>query len=141
MKVHAEFNSLAEMASFARYLNQFRPDDPKPKQTEQEREDSWRWKFEKTQANLERALHRIRILDPEGKTANYDANAVSDSVDTLGFTVRTSNCLKAANILTIDQLCSQTSNQLFKIDNLGRKSLKEIIETLAAHNLKIKDDQ
>jgi DNA-directed RNA polymerase alpha subunit len=141
MKIHTEFTSLAEMASFARYLNQFKPDDPKPKQTEQEKEDSWRWKFEKTQANLERALHRIRILDPEGKTANYDANAVSDSVDTLGFTVRTSNCLKAANILTIDQLCSQTSNQLFKIDNLGRKSLKEIIETLAAHNLKIKDDQ
>jgi len=139
MKVHAEFNSLAEMASFARYLNQFKLNDPKPKQTVQESEDSWRWKFEKTQANLERALHRIRILDPEGKTANYDAQPSGELIDTLAFTVRTNNCLKAENILTIDQLCNQTSNQLLKTPNLGRKSLKEIIETLAERKLKLKD--
>ena len=142
MKVHAEFNSLAEMASFARYLNQFRPDDPKPKQTVQESEDSWRWKFEKTQANLERALHRLNMLDPKGTTANYDYKPdqpVINPIEELGFTVRTNNCLKAENIFTIDQLCSRTSNQLLKTPNLGRKSLKEIIETLAAHNLKLKD--
>ena len=144
MKVHAEFNSLAEMASFARYLNQFRPDDPKPKQTEQEREDSWRWKFEKTQANLERALHRLTLLDPKGETANYDFKPdtpVKDSIDELGFTVRTQNCLKAEGINSIAQLCSQTSNQLLKVPNLGRKSLKEIVEALDVLKLKLKDAQ
>jgi DNA-directed RNA polymerase alpha subunit len=142
MKVHAEFNSLAEMASFARYLNQFRPDDPKPKQTVQESEDSWRWKFEKTQANLERALHRIRILDPEGKTANYDAMPDAPikgtNVYDLELSIRAYNCLQAAGIKTIEQLCDTTYKDLRKLPNLGRGTAQDIINELAKRKLKLK---
>jgi DNA-directed RNA polymerase subunit alpha len=49
--------------------------------------------------------------------------------------------LKAEDINSIAQLCSKTSNQLFKVPNLGRKSLKEIVEALAVLKLKLKDDQ
>jgi DNA-directed RNA polymerase alpha subunit len=145
MKIHVEFNSLPEMASFSRYLNQFKPEEPKPpKQIEQEKEDSWRWKFERTDANLVRALHRLALLDPKGETAHHDFKPdtpVKDYIDELGLNERTKNCLKAEDIFTIEQLCSQTSNQLFKVPNLGRKSLKEIVEALDVLKLKLKDDQ
>ena len=144
MKVHVEFNSLAEMASFSRYLNQFKPEETKPpKQTEQEKEDSWRWKYERTTANLERALHRIRMLDPKGETANYDfmpeVKAIN-FVDKLQFTVRTGNCLTAGGIKSVENLCNTTALELSKLPNLGRKSLKEIREKLAEHHLKLKGD-
>ena len=144
MKIHVEFNSLAEMASFSRYLNQFKPEETKPpKQTEQEKEDSWRWKYERTTANLERALHRIRMLDPKGETANYDfmpeVKAIN-FVDKLQFTVRTGNCLTAGGIKSVENLCNTTALELSKLPNLGRKSLKEIREKLAEHHLKLKGD-
>ena len=144
MKVHVEFNSLAEMASFSRYLNQFKPDETKPpKPTEQEKEDSYKWKYERTVQNLERALQRISMLDPHGKTANYDFMPdvkVKNPIDKLEFTVRTGNCLTAGGIKSVETLCNTTALELSKLPNLGRKSLKEIREKLAEHHLKLKGD-
>ena len=42
------------------------------------------------------------------------------------FSVRTSNCLKAAKIFTIKDLVEKSEYQLLQISNLGRKSLNEI---------------
>lgn len=56
-------------------------------------------------------------------------------VDDLELTVRSANCLKAENIYYIGDLIQRTENELLKTPNLGRKSLNEIKETLAAHGL------
>lgn len=143
MKIHVEFNSLAEMASFSRYLNQFKPEETKPpKQTEQEKEDSWRWKYERTTANLERALHRIRMLDPKGETANYDfmpdAPIKGTDVYELELSARATNCLRAAGIKTIEELCTKTWKELRKLPNLGKITLQEIVDALAERKLKLK---
>ena len=55
--------------------------------------------------------------------------------DDLELTVRSANCLKAENIYYIGDLIQRTENELMKPPNLGRKSLNEIKEVLAAHGL------
>jgi DNA-directed RNA polymerase subunit alpha len=59
-------------------------------------------------------------------------------VEELELTVRTSNCLKEAKIFTIGQLQQWTENELLRLPNLGRKSLKEVIEQLQARGLKLR---
>ena len=56
-------------------------------------------------------------------------------VDDLELTVRSAYCLKAENIYYIGDLIQRTENELLKTPNLGRKSLNEIKEVLAARGL------
>lgn len=63
---------------------------------------------------------------------------IKGNIDQLEFTVRTANCLKAEGIETVDQLIACTAQELLKAPNLGRKSLKEIEDTLALRGLFLK---
>jgi DNA-directed RNA polymerase alpha subunit len=147
MKIHAEFNSLAEVAAFARFAESGLNAAPPPKSQKQldkekAQEESWKWKYERTLANLERALYRISILDPKGHTANYDATpnvSPVDDVAILKLDTRTTNCLQAENITSLTALCKKTPNDLLKVPNLGRRSLRLIEEALAARGLKLKE--
>jgi DNA-directed RNA polymerase subunit alpha len=56
-------------------------------------------------------------------------------VDELELTVRSANCLKAENIYYIGDLIQRTETELLKTPNLGRKSLNEIKDVLAARGL------
>ena len=58
-------------------------------------------------------------------------------VDDLELTVRSANCLKAENINNIGDLVRRTEVELLKTPNLGKKSLNEIKEVLAAHGLEL----
>jgi DNA-directed RNA polymerase subunit alpha len=58
-------------------------------------------------------------------------------VDDLELTVRSANCLKAENIYYIGDLIQRTEYELLKTPNLGRKSLNEIKEVLAARGLSL----
>ena len=62
-----------------------------------------------------------------------------DSIYNLCLTRRSENCLKAEGIITIRQLQNYTENMLMRIPNLGRQSLKEIIEQLAGLGYKLRD--
>jgi DNA-directed RNA polymerase subunit alpha len=44
--------------------------------------------------------------------------------------VRSSNCLRAANIQTIQDLVTKTESEMLKYRNFGRKSLNEISQLL-----------
>jgi DNA-directed RNA polymerase subunit alpha len=150
MKIHVEFNSLAEVASFARFTESRLTTPLVPEKTaqqlerEREKDNSYKWKYERTVQNLERALQRISMLDPKGQTANYDFMPdvpVKNPIKQLEFTVRTGNCLTAGGIKSVEALCNTTALELSKLPNLGRKSLKEIREKLAEHHLKLKGDE
>jgi DNA-directed RNA polymerase subunit alpha len=56
-------------------------------------------------------------------------------VDELELTVRSANCLKAESIQYIGDLVRRSEQDLLKTPNLGRKSLSEIKEVLAARGL------
>jgi ERCC4-type nuclease len=51
-------------------------------------------------------------------------------IDELYLSVRSYNCLRRANINTIEDLISKSEEELMKVRNLGRKSCKEIINKL-----------
>ena len=71
---------------------------------------------------------------PERATPQIDP-VLLRPVDDLELTVRSANCLKAENIYYIGDLIQRTENELLKTPNLGRKSLNEIKEVLAARGL------
>jgi DNA-directed RNA polymerase alpha subunit len=62
-----------------------------------------------------------------------------DGIERLELTVRSERCLKAEGIYTITQLLGCTEIRLLKTPNLGRKSIKEIIEQLDARGLKLRE--
>ncbi len=58
------------------------------------------------------------------------------SVDELELSVRSSNCLKAAKINTLEDLVQRTESEMLKYRNFGRKSLSElsnILQSLGLH--------
>ena len=57
------------------------------------------------------------------------------SVDDLGLTVRSLNCLKNENIHYLGDLVRKSPNELLKISNFGQKSLDEIKAILTTMNL------
>jgi len=58
-------------------------------------------------------------------------------IEELDFSVRTYNCLKKANILTIGDLIQISESDLMQIRNFGKKSLTEVKEKLASLGLSI----
>ncbi|MBX5435830.1 MAG: DNA-directed RNA polymerase subunit alpha [Alicyclobacillaceae bacterium] len=61
-------------------------------------------------------------------------------IEELDLSVRSYNCLKRAGINTVGELCSRTEDEMMKVRNLGRKSLEEVIEKLAALGLSLRQE-
>jgi DNA-directed RNA polymerase subunit alpha len=57
------------------------------------------------------------------------------SVEEMELSVRSSNCLKTANIKSIGELVSKTESEMLRYRNFGRKSLNEIKEILSEMGL------
>jgi DNA-directed RNA polymerase subunit alpha len=53
-------------------------------------------------------------------------NLLKTRVDELELSVRSSNCLRAANIVTLEDLVQKTEAEMLKYRNFGRKSLTEL---------------
>ncbi len=82
--------------------------------------------FEETPEAVEEAVER-----PAG--AMYEI--LKRSVEELELSVRSYNCLKNANIQTIEDLVQKTEAEMLRTKNFGRKSLNEIKEILAGLGL------
>ena len=63
------------------------------------------------------------------------------SIEELELSVRSFNCLKRANINTVEELVSKTSDEMMKVRNLGRKSLDEVLQKLKDLNLHLRDSE
>jgi DNA-directed RNA polymerase subunit alpha len=61
-------------------------------------------------------------------------------IEELELGVRSYNCLKRAGIQTVGDLVSKSENELAAIPNFGRKSIDEVVETLEARGLGLRDD-
>lgn len=57
------------------------------------------------------------------------------TIEELDLSVRSFNCLKRANINTVEDLISKTEEEMIKVRNLGRKSLEEVVHKLAMMGL------
>ena len=62
------------------------------------------------------------------------------SIDDLDFSVRAYNCLKRAGINTLGDLTEKSELEMMKIRNLGKKSLKEVIDKIKDMGLRFRDE-
>ena len=63
------------------------------------------------------------------------------TIEELDLSVRSFNCLKRANINTVEDLISKTEDEMMKVRNLGRKSLEEVINKLSMMGLGLADEE
>ena len=63
------------------------------------------------------------------------------TIEELDLSVRSFNCLKRANINTVEDLISKTEDKMMKVRNLGRKSLEEVINKLNMMGLSLAKEE
>ncbi len=76
--------------------------------------------------------------EEEERAGEAELKAPDARIEELDFSVRTYNCLKKANILTIGELVQHTEQDLMNIRNFGKKSLGEVKDKLAQLGLGLK---
>ena len=83
------------------------------------------------------------ISDISGLMAEKKVDTITKTLETpieeIEFSVRAYNCLKRANINTVQDLISKKEVEVTKIRNLGKKSLKEVIDKVKEMGLKFRD--
>ena len=73
---------------------------------------------------------------------NAEQSKVLDlTIEELDLSVRSFNCLKRANINTVEDLISKTEEEMMKVRNLGRKSLEEVINKLDMMGLSLSKEE
>jgi len=83
------------------------------------------------------------ISDVSGLMAEKKVDTITKTLETpieeIEFSVRAYNCLKRAGINTVQDLISKKESDVTKIRNLGKKSLKEVIDKVKEMGLKFRD--
>lgn len=74
------------------------------------------------------------------KVEDPNLKMLETSIDDLDLSVRAYNCLKRAGILSLKDLVSKSENEMMKIRNLGKKSLKEVIDKVKDMGLNFRND-
>ena len=74
------------------------------------------------------------------KTETQRDKVLEMTIEELDLSVRSFNCLKRANINTVEDLISKTQDEMIKVRNLGRKSLEEVEHKLAMMGLSLADE-
>ena len=75
------------------------------------------------------------------KTETQRDKVLEMTIEELDLSVRSFNCLKRANINTVEDLISKTQDEMIKVRNLGRKSLEEVEHKLAMMGLSLADEE
>lgn len=84
------------------------------------------------------------IADIKGLMTEQDEDpkvkALETSIDDMEFSVRVYNCLKRSGINTMQDLVNRKESDMMKIRNLGKKSLKEVLDKVKEMGLSFRDD-
>ncbi len=62
-------------------------------------------------------------------------------IEEMDLSVRSYNCLKRAGINTIQDLLKKSKSDMFKVRNLGAKSVEEVIQKLESYGLSLRKDE
>ena len=74
------------------------------------------------------------------KSESHRDKILEMTIEELDLSVRSFNCLKRANINTVEDLISKTDEDMMKVRNLGRKSLEEVQNKLSMMGLSLASD-
>lgn len=78
-------------------------------------------------------LMKQNVEDPKTK-------ALEMSIEDMELSVRAYNCLKRVGISSVSDLTSKTESEMMKIRNLGKKSLKEVMDKIKELNLTFRSE-
>lgn len=85
-----------------------------------------------------------KIADMTGlmieKTEDPKIKALETTIEDLDFSVRAYNCLKRAGIHNLQDLVNKSESDMMKIRNLGKKSLKEVLDKVRDLGLVLRDE-
>ena len=94
--------------------------------------------------HLELVTKLDKIADATGfmieKKEDPIKKALETPIEDLDFSVRAYNCLKRAGVHTLQDLVNKSNSDVMKIRNLGKKSLKEVLDKVKELNLTLKDE-
>ena len=74
------------------------------------------------------------------KAEDPKVKALETPIEDLDFSVRAYNCLKRAGVHTLQDLVNKSDAEVMKIRNLGKKSLKEVLDKVKELDLNLKDE-
>lgn len=72
------------------------------------------------------------------KEEDKKEKVLDTTIEELDLSVRSYNCLKRANINTVQELIQRNEEEMMKVRNLGRKSLEEVQQKLEALGLSLR---
>ncbi len=84
-------------------------------------------------------LGSIGIMVPAEQ--DLTTELLQKTIEDMDLSVRSYNCLKRANIHTVEDLTQKTEDDMLKVRNLGKKSLDEVIYKLESYGFKLKDKE
>lgn len=74
------------------------------------------------------------------KAEDPKVKALETPIEELDFSVRAYNCLKRAGVHTLQDLVNKSDAEVMKIRNLGKKSLKEVLDKVKELDLNLKEE-
>jgi DNA-directed RNA polymerase subunit alpha len=86
---------------------------------------------------LDDIVKSYKLVKEEVKTEDNKYQGML--IEELDLSVRSNNCLKRAGISTVMELTQKSEDEMMKVRNLGKKSLKEVKEKLASIGLHFRD--
>ncbi len=89
--------------------------------------------------NLTEHVNEVEIMVE--KEEDKKEKVLEMTIEELDLSVRSYNCLKRAGINTVQELTQKTEEEMMKVRNLGRKSLEEVQQKMAALNLSLKQSE
>ena len=87
---------------------------------------------------VENMSEKAILVEPQ---ADSKVKVLEMSVEDLDLSVRSYNCLKRANIHTVDDRTRRTEDDMLKVRNLGKKSLEEVVKKLEDLGLGLKTQE
>ncbi|MDX6688060.1 MAG: DNA-directed polymerase subunit alpha, partial [Baekduia sp.] len=97
-------------------------------------------RIEELRAGPGGALDAGQVAGTNGAGATSQGPMHDILIEELELGVRSYNCLKRAGIQTVGDLISKSEGELAAIPNFGKKSIDEVIETLHARGLALRED-
>lgn len=75
------------------------------------------------------------------KDDDIQSKVLTLPIEEMDFSVRSYNCLKRANINTVEDLVNKSKADMLKVRNLGLKSIEEVIQKLETYGLGLRQEE
>jgi len=88
---------------------------------------------------LNGTLSEVNVLKP--KEDDLQSKVMEMPIEEMDFSVRSYNCLKRANINTVEDLVNKSRTDMLKVRNLGLKSIEEVVQKLEVFGLGLREEE